>query len=271
MQQDQAKTTWSANRTTKRYGVLVISHGSREENWVSLVDDAVRQVDLPDNVPVFSSFLEIVEGRLIQDGIDRLEEQGVTDIVVVPLFACSGSVHIDEIRYALGLTEQPALPTDLPLMRINARVHWTSVMDDHPIIVDVLWDRLMAISSDPRREVLVVIGHGSSEGGFYDRWRVVTERLAGKLRDKGGFAAAEAALLLPDETKETVDRLQDAYPDHDVLIVPFFISEGYFTRKVIPQRLEGKRYKYNGKTLLPHPGVTRWIEAQVREAIGETL
>ena len=170
---------------------------------------------------MYSSYLEIVEGRLIQDGIDRLEQQGVTDIIVVPLFASSGSVHIDEIRYALGLQAEPTLPTDLPRMRFTAKMHWTKVMDDHPLIIDVLMDKLRSLSESPDREVLVVTGHGSREDGFYERWREVMERIADKLRIAGGFCAAEAALLLPDETASVMNRLQLDYADHDVLIVPF--------------------------------------------------
>jgi len=255
-------------RGERKFGVLVISHGSREADWVRLVDEAVEQVDVPAGVPIYSSYLEIVEGRLIQDGIVHLEAQGVTDIIVVPLFASSGSVHIDEIRYALGLQERPTQPTDLRRMQITANVHWTSVMDDHPIIVDVLWEKLRPLSTDPQREAVIVIGHGSQEDGFYEQWRAVLERVAQKLRVRGGFAAAEAALLLPDETSNVLDRLQDAYPQYEQLVSPFFISEGYFTRRVIPQRLAGKDYKYNGQTLLPHAGVTKWIEEQVRRVVG---
>ncbi|MBW7459714.1 CbiX/SirB N-terminal domain-containing protein, partial [Paenibacillus sepulcri] len=123
-------------------GVLVISHGSREADWVRLVDDAVESaaslVKQPlasgqtqagispivqgssslstaagkrlemaaasggQTVPVVSSFLEIVEGRLIQDGIDKLEAEGVTDIYVLPLFVSSGSTHVDDIAQAFG-------------------------------------------------------------------------------------------------------------------------------------------------------------------------
>jgi len=247
----------------RKFGVLVISHGSREAKWVELVDEAVAAARLPDGLPVYSSYLEIVEGRLIQDGIDHLEAEGVTDIIAVPLFVSSGSVHIDEIRYALGLEQEPALPTDLERMRIRARVHWTSVMDDHPLIVDVLNDKLRPLSTDPARETLLVVGHGAREPGFYDRWRKVIESLAHKLQVKGGYRAAEAALLAPDETQSAMNRLISAHPDCTVLLVPFFMSEGYFTRTVIPSRFAGYEYRYSGETLLPHPGIARWIEEQV--------
>ena len=75
----------------KKPGVLIISHGSQEKTWVESVDDAISRLNLPDTLPVEAGFLELVEGRLIQDGINRLEAQGVTDLLVVPLFVSSGS------------------------------------------------------------------------------------------------------------------------------------------------------------------------------------
>lgn len=247
----------------RRFGVLVISHGSREDDWVRLVDEAVAQAAVPEGVPIISSYLEIVEGRLIQDGIDQLEDSGVTDIIVVPLFASSGSVHIDEIRYALGVQAEPTLPTDLQRFRVNARVHWTAVMDDHPYIVEALLDKIRPLSEDPAQEVLIVVGHGSQEDGFYDAWRTVVERLAEKLRQQGGYRDAAAALLLPDETADVMRDLQQRHPNSSVILVPFFVSEGYFTRVVIPKRFEEFTYRYNGETLLPHPIIGRWISERV--------
>ena len=117
----------------RKYGVLVISHGSRDEGWVQLVEDAVNAVRMPANVPMYASYLELVEGRLIQDGIDQLSKgQGVTDIIVVPLFVSSGSTHIDEISYALGVIAEPLLETDMEPLDIKARIHFTSPIDDHP-------------------------------------------------------------------------------------------------------------------------------------------
>ncbi len=51
-------------------------------------------------------------------------------------------------------------------------------------------------------------------------------------------------------------------------MVPLFLSRGYFTNKVIPSRLDGLEYRYNGRTLLPHPFVTRWMEQQIEGWLG---
>lgn len=247
----------------KSFGILIMSHGSRSGEWVRLVDEAVSRVRLPEGVPVVSSFLEIVEGRLLQDGIRVLEGQGVTDIVAVPLFVSSGSTHIDEISYALGVIPRPALQTKLVPLTIRAKIHMTNPIDDDPDIARIVYDHVKELSRQPDKEALLLVGHGSAAEGFHQRWRKGLERLALRIKELGGFDEAEAAMLLPDQVSSTMKRLLERKPDHDVVVAPLFLSKGYFTSQVIPTRLEGYAYRYNGRPLLPHPLISVWMEKQI--------
>lgn len=250
-----------------RFGLLTISHGSRSREWVALVDQAVAAARLQDGLPVYSSFLEIVEGRLIQDGIDALEKEGVTDLIVVPLFISSGSTHLDEIRYALGVIPEPSLATDLTPFARRARVHFCDPIDRHPTIARIVYDHIGDLSVDPSREIVLVIGHGSDEDGFRERWRDGLAGLAAEVKALGGFAAADSAMLLPDQAPGKLAWWRRMRPDCDVIVAPLFLSAGYFTEQVIPRRLQGCSYRYNGKALLPHPLISRWIEQQAAAAL----
>lgn len=248
----------------KTYGVLVISHGSRNEEWVKLVDEAVQQVKLPTEVPIVSSFLEIVEGRLIQDGIDQLEAEGVTDIITVPLFVSSGSIHVDEIRYALGLQEEPTLETDLTPFRIQVNISMCDPIDDDPIVANIMYSKIIELSERPEQEIVLLVGHGSKEEGFHEQWQQGMDNLAVMLKQLGGFAEVDTAMLLPNQLPGRMEWWQKHRPSHKLIIAPLFLSEGYFTEKVIPSRLEGLNYRYNGKTMLPSPQITHWMEGQLQ-------
>jgi sirohydrochlorin ferrochelatase len=254
----------------KKYGVLVISHGSRNAAWVDLVDQAVAAVELDESIPIYSSFLEIVEGRLIQDGIDSLQRQGVSDIIVVPLFVSSGSTHIDEISYALGVIPAPNLATDMVPLQIKARIHFCTPIDDETDIAHIIYSKIEPLSHEPSREIVLLIGHGSVEKGFHLRWRKGLERLAANLKAIGGFGEVDVAMLLPDQTKRKMNWWRKHKPEHTVIVAPLFLSEGYFTNQVIPLRLRDYSYKYNGKAMLPHPLISRWMEKQVRQMMGKT-
>jgi len=240
-------------------GVLVISHGSREQGWVSLVDEAVGKLAALMDMPVVASYLELVEGRLIQDGITALEDQGVTDIVVIPLFVSSGSTHVDEIAYAIGAKAAPELETDLEPFRVRAAVHFGTPMDDHPDIAAMVWDKVSELSVQPEKEVILLVGHGSRHDGFRRRWEEGMSRLAGRVGALSG-TSVDYALLSPGNVREKA--LQWKERGCEVIAAPLFLSEGYFTEVVIPDRIQGLSCRYSGKTLLPHPLLSHWMESQ---------
>jgi sirohydrochlorin ferrochelatase len=254
----------------KHYGVLVISHGSRNTEWVELVDQAVAAVKLDYAIPVYSSFLEIVEGRLIQDGITSLEQQGVTDILVVPLFVSSGSTHIDEISYALGVISRPTLETDMMPLTIQAQIHFGKPIDDDEDIAHILYGKIQSLSAAPDREIVLLVGHGSVERGFHLRWRKGLEQLAARLKAIGGFDEVDTAMLLPDQVKRKMNMWTKRKPEHTIIVAPLFLSEGYFTNQVIPLRMREFSYKYNGKAMLPHPLISQWMEKQIHQMIRKT-
>ncbi len=248
----------------RKRGVLVISHGSREQAWVDLVDNAIHQLPLRGNLPVAASFLEIVEGRLIQDGIDQLESQGVTDILVIPLFVSSGSTHVNEIAYALGVIDAPSFESDLAPFRVHATITYGSPIEHGQYVAQMIWDKAKAVSRDPKREALVLIGHGSSHDGFRQRWEQGLAGLAAQVQGIGGLAAADFALLRPESARSKVEYWQKERGMR-VIAAPLFLSEGYFIREVIPKRLEGLEYAYSGKSLLPHPLLSVWIDEQIQD------
>ncbi|MGO4369256.1 sirohydrochlorin chelatase [Paenibacillus sp. MCAF20] len=247
-------------------GILVISHGSREASWVERVDAAVKQASASPRlagVPIVSSFLEIVEGRLIQDGIDELEKAGVTDMLVVPLFVSSGSTHVDEIGQAFGLPWVSDLEGDLGTFRVEAKVTYGSPIDDDPEIADLLLANIAELSEAPEREAVLLIGHGSKEKVFHERWQRGLSLLAARLQALGGFAEAEHAMLLPDQAAAKLAAMQSEHPELAVIVVPLFLSPGYFTSHVVPTRLAGLEYRYNGRAMLPNPAIERWLTRQM--------
>lgn len=241
------------------HGVLIVAHGSSNPGWVALVDEVVSQVGI--RSPIVTCFLEMVEGRTIQDGVCHLEAHGVTTIIVVPLFVSSGSTHIQEIRHLLGLPQEIELSVDEEPLRINAKVEMVSPMDDHPLILEILERRIRELSMNPEEEVVLLVGHGSKLDSFYEIWKSLMERMAVQLKKRLGLKEASCATLLPDQLRNQLTELAH----QRVIIVPLFLSEGYFTKKVIPSRMEGVDCVYDGKTYLPDLLVAEWIKAVVME------
>ncbi|WP_058302859.1 sirohydrochlorin chelatase [Gorillibacterium timonense] len=271
------------------FGVLIISHGSSDPEWVRLVDVAAAGVPFPKGTPVSCCFLEQVEGRLIPNGIRELEDAGVTDILVIPLFLSSGSSHVEEIAESLGASflppyleedeEEPApvssrLRSDkqkLPPIPHRARIHFGKPMEDEATVAQIIYAKIEEQKTDPENEALLLVSHGSSVPRLERRYRRTIRLLAAKVQAMAGYGEAKTALLLPDqnEVRSKLDRLFSKNPSRTVRVVPVFLSEGVFTRTVIPARLSESYglYAYAQCALLPNPLISTWLFEQYTELL----
>ncbi|MBU9722575.1 cobalamin biosynthesis protein CbiX [Bacillus alkalicola] len=248
----------------KKTGVLVIAHGSRNQEWIKLIENAVNAIET--SVPVTIGYLELVEGRSIADGVRYLEKLSVTDIIVIPFFVSSGSTHLNEIKYALGVLNTPAFQSDIELIFPKATITWTQAMDCHPQILQVLEDRIRSLSTTPAKESLLLMAHGSNRQGFQEVWESTLERIVTHFKNKFGFGDAAFATVLPDTIYKTGKKLsRDG--NRMVIAIPVFLSEGYYTSKKLPEILEGIPHHYEGAAYLPHPGVTKWLQDQINTHI----
>lgn len=353
-------------------GLLIISHGSRDESWVTLVEEAIAQTDWPEGAAVVSSYLECVPEQDIQYGINTLEAQGVNHIGVIPLFVSAGSTHADEIAYALGAKPAPLCETDLEPFRVQARVYYGRPLDggnvvplqacasamlgegieenghtlssstsahveqcgdgsevgsylelskesvrcysnadvdskgsQEDVLLQMVEERLRGLGVRPDSDAVLLVAHGSRYEPFASRWHASLRRLERKLVLHGACAGASHALLCCEDITEAVRRLQsvltlgqdeivwsgraeqltvpldsfggmDIFDGHDgggrscgeqtverrVAVVPVFLSRGYFTSHVIPQRLGDVSAMYDGEALLPHSALNRWLQQE---------
>lgn len=252
-------------------GLLVISHGSREAGWVSLVDQAVEAARdaLGEAWIVEAAFLELVDGRLIPDGVRRLEEAGAERLLALPLFVSTGSTHVDEIGWALGAYAEPRTETELERVAVSAALTYGKPMDDAPEVVDVLLDRLRELDAESAvasgDTSLLLVAHGSKEPGFREAWEAGMASIGEQLVARGGYGGYAGALLQLEEVAEKVAWLRKNRPGHEIVALPLFLSEGYFTATVIPRELAGLACRYSGRAYMPHPRVMDWIVRQARE------
>lgn len=108
---------------------------------------------------------------------------------------------------------------------------------------------------------LILVGHGSTENPDSS---APTHEHADAIRDRGIFAEVVCAFWKEEPSLREVYRMLDS---RELYVVPNFISEGYFTREVIPRELrlagavteiEGKLVRYCDPVGI-HPSMTRLI------------
>ncbi len=277
-----------ADRSSKEIGVLVVAHGSDEEQWCRQIHQVVENISLP--YPVELGFLEFAPNESISHAVDRLDERGVDEIIVVPLFVSSYSSHIREIEYVLRLRD--SLPGNESLDQVNttANIVIARALDDHPLAAYILADQITEMSKDPKNETVVILSHGTDVEGDLRSQIISQDCLEKEVKTylrywtnppirvndvKYAFIHGNETLypnLTVEYVMENVSRTGDTKSGKTkAIVLPLMIAGGSFTNKQIPKLLEGYDYLYSGKALASHPNLAKWIENRVRCALGNGI
>lgn len=259
-------------------GVLVMAHGSTSEAWCNAVRTAVEDTNL--DYPIEIGFLEMVENETLPDAVDKLEEQGVTKIVAVPLFISSNSGHIGEIQYILGLTNE-APEEGLVQVDTESEIIMTGAMDDHSFIAKIIADRAAELVQDAENETVILALHGTT-GEDLEGWNESSASLSDKakliLRHSMGINIEDVryGFINVDESNEELTSFEisnvvsNVSESSHAIIIPVFACEGYYTNTKIPRLLEDMDYSYpeeGSRALIPHSNVGDWIEVMVAKEL----
>ncbi|WP_347489080.1 CbiX/SirB N-terminal domain-containing protein [Desulfoscipio sp. XC116] len=255
-------------------GILVLAHGSSDDDWNQPVRDAVKNIRGP--FPVEYGFLEPVPGEDISTAVRKLEAQGVKRIIAVPIFVASASGHIEEIKFMLGLpssiTAEEAAEEGLEPVQCSADIELTSALDEHLLVAGILNDRIASVSRQADQEVVVLVAHGTSSAQDLAVWKYNLASLGQKLQKEHGFWEVDYGFAAVGEPglRSVVMAQQAAHPDASVIIVPVMLSEGAFTNNKIPSVLEGLEYVYPAagqRSLLPHDNISHLIAARANDVV----
>jgi len=272
----------AAVRRAGPVGTIVIAHGGTPE-WNQQVLDVAREVRT--GGPVAVSFLmgPAAKDHRFQDVAAKLEREGVGAIVAVPLLVSSHSGHYQQIRYIVGETDSldegmrhHLHMAGIDRARLTVPVRLARAIDDSPEVARVLAERAKAIAPDQRGRALFIVGHGPNSAEDYAGWMENLRPVADTVRALTGFRDVRLGLVRDDapkavraeavrQVREMIE-LQYALTGQKVVVVPVLVSRGPVSQKKIPADLAGLPVDYTGETLLPHPGLARWIEARVRES-----
>ncbi len=264
-----------------KIGVLILAHGMHTHGhgehaseevppWNATVLEAVKP--LKDKYQLEVAF-GMAELKTIEEAVRKLEKKGITDVIVIPLFISSHSPIIGNSRYILGLQKELPVTTyvkSLPRLESKIRFHMTDALNDSIFAAEILLERAKELSSDSAGETVILVGHGPNDESENRLWLKDMEKLAWYVREKGYFKEVKVATWRSDAPKEIRDKavqelrtiVQASDKGGRVIVIPHLISSGGVEGEIV-DALKGLTYAYNGKTLLPHENITKWIEMKV--------
>lgn len=269
-----------AQAPAKDYGVLVMAHGGGEA-WNREVSEALAP--LREQQPLEIAF-GMADAASLQEGVRRLEAQGVRRIGVVRLFV-SGESWYQRTAQILGLEAgAPARPAvdphaahaghgehaghSMEFWKVDSASRFAMSKDglmDAPEMGQVLAARAQALSKVPAREDVLILAHGPADDGEDARWRAQLEDRANAVRALG-FRTVRVETLRedwPEKRKEAEVRIRDyvqaAHRDDGRAIVIPFRVQGFGPYAKV---LEGLDYGSDGRGLVPHPALVAWVQRQ---------
>lgn len=282
-------------RPGNRAGVLVMAHGGNPE-WDAGVLETLE--------PLREKYaLEVAFGMAdaysLQEAVTRLEDKGVTDIAVVRLFI-SGESWYQRTRQILGLeagaparelpsaaqashdqhASHAASPPAASAHTMHRMEFWqlesnanfsmsTEGLADADGMSEVLLTRALALSKDSANEDVLILAHGPEDNGENERWLSAIRGRTDLLQQQGGFNEIHVATLREDwpEKREAAQRQVRDFiaasraAGRTPIVIPYRVH-GFGP---YAQALDGLDYVSDGKGLIPHPAVTRWIDDQIAE------
>ena len=237
---------------TARPVLLAVAHGTAERVGIAELDALMDQIrSLAPGLRVELSYVDH-EPPSASAALAALAGEGVP-VVTVPLLLVAASHSKSDIAGAL----QVARSADP-----GFRVAYGRPLGAHPLLLDVLAERIAAAAAAPSTAVLLV-----SAGSADPDANAEIPRVARLLWERRGVAApvevAYASATSPT-VPEVLERLR-LLGHTDVVVAPYFLAPGRFTTAVaVDAAARGARM---ADVLGAHPDVARTVLARYEEAI----
>lgn len=251
-------------------GVLILTHGFREQG-----DQLFRQQVQPIG-NIFPTALGIGMAMMmsshIQVALDDLAAAGAKEIVVIPITSSATNELYRQWLYVFGKQEKAEFAS-IPRVKTDARIRFVEPPGDNPLVGEILLDRANELSTNPKNEVVIIVGHGPSSTEDNQRELKVLAGLAKAVQEDGGFAAVYGMTLQDDAPPEiraaNVARLRKTVEDaarsgRQVLVITNLISARSIQAK-IRSDLKDLDYKFNSAGIAQHPSFMKWMSEAIRE------
>lgn len=288
-------------------GILIMAHGGGT-TWNNLVKEAAQP--LTNNYPVEFAW-GMANFVSLQKAVKNLEAQNINRIIVVPLFISKHSPIIRQAEFLMGLRDELAdqpmpvmhysdefvemtgveindshlmhnmlFPPTLNPIKLKTPVQFTEALDDHPVVADILHDRILSLSESPANETIILAAHGPNGEEDNTGWVQSLESLSAQVQEKQKENGEKQfrhiiSLTVRDDAPEAIHEqakqhlrasVRQGNISGETIVIPVFLSPGG-REKSIAQRLEGLNFKWNGETLLPDGRLSDFLMNSVSEVL----
>ena len=253
-------------------GVLILLHGFRDRG------DKVFKEQIDPYAQIFPTSLafgmSMMMSQHIQLGVDDIVAAGAKNIVVVPIVATEHNTMIRQWQYIFGLVDEATYAT-VPQIKTDANIIFIEPPGDDPFVAEILLDYANQISTDPSKEVVIIVAHGPSETKDNQEQLALMDNLAKIVKEDGGYSEVLSATLQDDAPLVVRDAnvaklrgmIEAAQAEGKEAILVTNLIGAYTIQSKLRKDLKGLDYKFNAKGLVQHETFVEWIGESVRTEI----
>ncbi len=260
----------------KKIGLLLVNHGSRSETWRNALIDLEKQVTdeilkKGDIKGIKTAFMEYNEPS-IATRLKEFDKDGFTDVILVPIFLTVSPHSFEDIPTIIGQKEDPHSMEMLKIEKIErytpkAKTHITPLLDFNDILEKNILRRAQALSKNPEKEGLVLIGYGDETydkewGQLFDNVAEVVKRKTGINTHSYGWCGHIAHYNL-EETTKAINKVLET--KEVAVVIPVLVAhDENFQIKIIGggiQKVKNHNEKviYKPDAILPDKNVEKWV------------
>jgi Uncharacterized conserved protein len=215
--------------------LILVGHGSTKNS-----DSAAPVYQHAAELRRRKLFAEVREAFWKQEPkiVDVVQQVNAPRVFIVPLFICEGYFCEQVIPKALGF-EFSSDPRSRILKRESGALIYCRPVGTHDSMTSVLLARARDVIAQfpfprapkPKDISLFIAGHGTEQT---DDSRRAIERQVHLIRERGEYAAVHPIFL---EEEPHIQTCYATAPTKNIVVVPFFISDGLHTQEDIPVML----------------------------------
>lgn len=266
----------------KKIGVLLVNHGSRSETWrntlLQLEKNVTPKLLASKRIEgIKTAFMEYNEPS-IATRLKEFDQEGFTDIILVPIFLKVSSHSFEDIPTIIGQKEDPNSKEMLKIEKIErytpkATVHLTPLLDFSEILNKNVLRRVKALSKDPANEGFVLVGYGDQD--YEKEWLALFTDIALHVKEETGidkFKHAWCGHLVSYDPMQTTNAINEVLKTKEkAIVIPVLVAyDENFQIKIIGGGISNvkdhaKKVNYKPDGILPDPDIENWVVNIVSE------
>ncbi len=255
-----------------KIGVLLVGHGGGKV-WDEVLKKSIEHI-----AAVFPTAIGfgmcMMSSSHMQSAVNDLENAGADTIVVIPTALTNHTSLKRQWDYIFGVSDKAAYVA-VPQVKSKAKIIMADVMNDDPLVGEILIDHAKEISTDEKNEVLIILGHGPEDKKDNDKVLEVMNSIADDVRKFTSFSEV-IAMNLQDDAEKSIraanvsilrDKVEKAKKEGKNAIVVGLLMSTRGIQHKIKNDLKGLEYKFNPKGMAEHSNFSQWIEDALMDVV----